>query len=93
MPFVYSPQPGSPLPEIARGAVPLAEWDLWVDSNEPVVMVADAPDASVQKNPSLLHDWLRGKTTEWFGGAARFSAQARLDWGSNTVVVTGKLAS
>ena len=39
MPFVYSPQPGSALPDIARGALPLTEWDLWIDSNEPVVMV------------------------------------------------------
>lgn len=93
MPFVYSPQPGSALPDIARGALPLTEWDLWIDSNEPVVMVADAPDSSVQKNPSLLQDWLRGKTTEWFGGAARFAELPQIDWGADTVMLTGKLAS
>ena len=29
----------------------------------------------------------RGKTTEWFGGAARFAELPQIDWGADTVVL------
>lgn len=93
MPFVFSPDSAASRPDIARGPVPLAEWDLWVDSGEPVVMVADAPDAAIKANPGLLYNWLRGKASEWFGGSAAFAPSPALNWDGNVVVVTGRLAS
>ena len=67
------------LPQVARGPIPLEQWDLWVDSGDRVVMVADAPDESVKDNATARWDWLRGKTVEWFGATVNLS-RTKLEW-------------
>lgn len=81
------------LPQVARGPIPLAQWDLWVDSGERVVMVADAPDESVKEDAAGRGEWLRGKAVEWFGSTVGFS-KTQMDWlGDGRVAVRTMLRS
>jgi hypothetical protein len=78
MNFVHS-LPTTLMPQVARGPIPLNQWDLWVDSGDQIVMVADAPDESIKDNPTARWEWLRGKTIEWFGGTVNMS-KIQLTW-------------
>lgn len=78
MTFVYS-MPTDVLPKVARGPIPLDQWDLWVDSGDRIVMVADAPDDIVKENFTARWEWLRGKAIEWFGANVNLS-RTSLDW-------------
>ena len=78
MNFVHS-LPTDVMPQVARGPIPLEQWDLWVDSGDRIVMVADAPDESIKDNFTARWEWLRGKTVEWFGATVNLS-KTQLEW-------------
>lgn len=78
MNFVHS-LPADTMPQVARGPIPLDQWDLWIDSGDRIIMVADAPDESINDNVTARWEWLRGKTIEWFGSTVNLS-QTKLEW-------------
>ena len=78
MNFVHN-LPTDSMQQVARGPIPLEQWDLWVDSGDRIVMVADAPDESIKDNITARWEWLRGKTVEWFGTTVNLS-KTQLDW-------------
>lgn len=90
MSFVFNAASSSELPDIARGPLPIMEWDLWVNSGEQVVLVADAPDEVVQNQPGMARTWLEGKAVEWFGGTVRLQ-RPQLTWQGETVQVRARL--
>ena len=78
MNFVHN-VPTNVMPQVARGPIPMDQWDLWVDSGERIVMVADAPDESIKENATARWEWLRGKAVEWFGSTINLS-KTQLEW-------------
>lgn len=92
MNFVHSTST-TELPNVARGPVPIMQWDMWVDSNDLVAMVADAPDEDVRFDSAARNTWLRGKAVEWFGCCVRIT-RAKVEWLDNGLVaVRGTLVS
>ena len=80
-------------PEVAKGLIPIMEWDMWVDSGDTIVMVAEC---SQQAEPVEIADkfsWLQCKALEWFGGTVRLmkGRMERID--ANHIRVSGCLAS
>lgn len=83
----------SELPQVARGPIPVMQWDMWVDSGDAIVMVADAPDEVVKEDATARWEWVRGKTIEWFGSTVRLS-KIKIEWiESNKVAVRGVLST